>query len=724
MPSNLAAILERVRSYHPSPDVDLIKRAYVFAAEAHKDQMRHSGEPYVVHPIEVALLICELKLDEASVCAGLLHDVVEDTPVTGAQLAESFGAEIAALVDGVTKLSRVTFTSREDAQAENFRKMLLAMNRDIRVILVKLADRLHNMRTLEYMKTTSQHRIARETMEIYAPLANRLGIYWLKAELEDLSFKYLYPEAYASLTQKVDRKRKARQRHIQEICRILERKLTEHGIKAEVRGRPKHFWSLYEKMRQKNLEYEEVYDRIAFRILVGGLATCYEVLGHIHSAWPPVSGRIKDYIAVPKPNNYQSLHTTVIGPGGEFIEVQIRTHAMHAVAEQGISAHWLYKEGGRALSPRDEQKFSWLRQLVEWQQELDDPTEFIESVKVDLFSDEVFVYTPEGDVKVLAAGSTPVDFAYAIHTEVGHRCVGAKANGVMVPLRHKLSNGDVVEILTSPKQRPSKDWLEFVHTSRARTKIRSVIRKQQQQRSREIGRELLERELKRYRLSYARLHRSGDLERVARECKANSLEDLFAMLGYGKITAAKVVERLRPPDATEEEEPPPEEQESESTFSRFMKKITRSGRTGIRVAGMDDILIRFARCCNPVPGDAIMGYITRGRGITVHQRNCRQALNFDPQRRIEVRWDDTNPQPRPVDVRVYTVDLPGMLAELSKCFTEGGVNISRANCRVLDNKKAINSFEVAVRDRTQLRRVLRTIEKLDGVISVERVSTY
>jgi len=721
MATNLSAVLERVQTYHPSPNLYLIKRAYLFAADAHKDQIRKSGEPYLVHPLEVALLISELRLDEASICAGLLHDVVEDTNITSDDLGQHFGAEVAALVDGVTKLSRVTFTSREDAQAENFRKMLLAMNRDIRVILVKLADRLHNMRTLQFMKDEAQQRIARETMEIYAPLANRLGVYWLKAELEDLSFKYLYPDAYTSLSRKVAQKRKERERHIEEVCALIGRKMEEAGLHAEVSGRPKHFWSIYSKMRQKNLEYEEVYDRIAFRISVPEIGGCYEALGLIHSTWPPVSGRIKDYIAVPKPNNYQSLHTTVVGPAGEFIEIQIRTPEMHEVAERGISAHWLYKEDGRSLRLRDERKFSWLRQLVEWQQELQDPTEFIESVKVDLFEDEVFVHTPEGDVKVLTAGSTPVDFAYAIHSQVGHRCVGAKVNGSIVPLRHQLRNGDVVEILTSPKQRPSKDWLEFVRTSRARTKIRAVIRKEQQVRSKEIGKELLERELRRYGMSYQKLLKAGELERAGSECKASSVDEMLVQLGYGKLTADRVVEKLRPPEETKHEPPPLPE---ESTFARFMKKLSKSTRTGISVQGMDDILVRFGRCCNPVPGDAIVGFITRGRGVTVHQKSCRQALDFDPERRIDVHWDETDPQPRPVDVRIYSLDLPGMLAELSRCFTEGGVNISRANCRVLENKKAINSFEVGVKDRSQLQAVLRAIEKLEGVISVERVSTY
>ncbi len=720
MKANLATIIERVRSYHPKPDVDLIKRAYVFAGEAHKDQVRKSGEPYMVHPIEVALLITELRLDEASICAALLHDVVEDTPTTKEDLAEMFGEEIASLVDGVTKLSKVRFTSREDVQAESFRKMLLAMTRDIRVILLKLADRLHNMRTLQHMKPSSQVRIARETMEIYAPLANRLGIYWIKAELEDLSFKYLYPEAYASLAKKVAKTRRDRERYIEQIVKIINDLLKKEGIKAEVTGRPKHFWSIYQKMRDKNLEYEEVYDRIAFRIIVDDLPTCYECLGFIHAKWQPVNGRIKDYIATPKPNNYQSLHTTVIGPSGELIEIQIRTRQMHEVAEKGVSAHWLYKERGRALKPKDEQKFSWLRQIVEWQQELPDPTEFIESVKMDLFSDEVFVYTPKGDVKVLTAGSTPVDFAYAIHTEVGHRCMGAKVNGVMVPLRYQLQNGDVVEIITSPKQQPSKDWLEFVRTSRARTKIRSVIRKQQRDRSRQIGRELLERELRKAGLNLNKLIKNGELDRVAAESKCNTIDELFIQLGYGKLVAKKLVERLKPESTGEGQE----QVKPESTFAKFMKKLGRNQSTGIGVQGMDDVLVRFARCCNPVPGDPIVGYITRGRGITVHRKNCRQALDLDPERRIDVYWEGNQSQPRPVDIRVYTVDLPGILADLSKCISDAGVNISRVNCRVLENKKAINSFELMVKDRTQLDRVLRSVEKLDGVISVERVSTY
>ncbi|MDY0062576.1 MAG: bifunctional (p)ppGpp synthetase/guanosine-3',5'-bis(diphosphate) 3'-pyrophosphohydrolase [Myxococcota bacterium] len=718
--TTLNAILERVASYHPSPNLELIRQAHAFAAQAHEGQLRKSGEPYFTHPLEVAGLIAELKLDDASICAGLLHDVVEDTLISLPELEQRFGKEIAALVDGVTKLSQVEFTSKEEAQAENFRKMLLAMNRDIRVILVKLADRLHNMRTLQFQKQASQQRIARETMEIYAPLANRLGIFWLKAEIEDLSFKFLYPEVYAELTQKVSKKKKERERHIDEVCRIIDRKLKENGIEAEVKGRPKHFWSIFQKMRKKGIDFEEVYDRVAFRILVDKVGTCYEVLGLLHSLWSPVQGRFKDYIAVPKPNSYQSLHTTVIGPAGEFIEIQIRTREMHDIAEHGISAHWRYKEGGKGVSPRDEKKFTWLRGLVEAQKYLDDPTVFIESMKVDLFSDEAFIYTPDGDVKVLAAGSTPVDFAYAIHTQVGHRCVGAKVNGVMVPLRHVLKNGDVVEILTSPKQHPSKDWLEFVQTSRARTKIRSYIHREQQLRSQEIGRELLEKELRRYQLSYAKLLKNGELERVASECKSGTVDELLIALGYGKVPLDKVIEHLRPP--APKEEPAPVEAD-ESTFARFMKKLSRTSQSGICIQGMDDILVRFARCCNPVPGDEIVGFITRGRGITVHQRSCRQVVGLDPERGIDVYWDKVAPQLRAVDVRVITSDAPGMLAELSKRFTDNGVNIQRANCRVLENRKTINSFEVLVKDKVQLLRILRSLEKIDGVISVERVTT-
>ncbi len=754
----LSDILDRLKAYHPKPDLDLVKKAYVYADKAHKGQMRKSGEPYLIHPLEVALLITELKLDEASICAGLLHDVVEDTPTTKEELAELFTEEIAALVDGVTKLGKLQFNSKEQHQAENFRKMLLAMSRDIRVILVKLADRLHNMRTLQHMRPEKQVQIASETIDIYAPLANRLGISWLKAELEDLSFKYMNPDEYADIVKKMSKKRKERERYTNEVVQILREKLGEQGLQAEVSGRYKHFWGIYRKMKLQNLDFEEIYDLIGFRLIVEHDYQCYEALGLVHAIWKPVVGRFKDYIAVPKPNSYQSLHTTVVGPAGELVEIQIRTAEMHQVAELGVAAHWKYKEGGRPIVPKDEGKFAWLRQLLEWQHDLQDPTEFLESLRIDLFADEVFVYTPRGDVKALPAGATPVDFAYLIHTEVGHKCSGAKVNGQMVPLRHELQNGDVVEIITSPNQKPNKDWLKFVCTSRAKNKIRMVIRQEQRDRSRLIGRNMLEKRLQRAGLSLNRFQKSGELLRAAADCKCGSIEELMLYIGYGKVKIDKVMERLVGTCQTGGNGAGADggsggagsgaevgvngdglgaggaeggrgglfgftEKAVESKFASLLRKLHKQEPTGVTIQDMDDVLIRFAKCCAPVPGDDIVGFVTRGRGVTIHQRLCPQAVDMDPERKIEVRWDGKVKARSAVSIRVVCSDKTGLLAGISNALTQAGVHITQAVCRTSDDKKAVNTFEILVQDLDQLRTVMRNIARLDGVFSVERVQS-
>jgi GTP pyrophosphokinase len=727
-------ILERVRGYHPDPDLDLIKKAYVYSAKVHQGQIRKSGEPYLVHPLEVAGILAELKLDEASIVTGLLHDTIEDTLATPEELTELFGQEITELVDGVTKLSQFSATTatatHEEKQAENFRKMIVAMARDIRVILVKLADRTHNMRTLEHMAPEKQQRIAQETLDIYAPLANRLGISWIKTELEDLSFTYLRPKDHADLVERMNQKAKERERYVEDVVELIQKKLLENKLEADVSGRFKHLYSIYRKMRTQGIEFDQVQDIIAFRIITKEMPACYEALGLIHSMWKPVPGRFKDFIAIPKPNMYQSLHTTVIGPFGDRVEVQIRTHEMHKIAEEGIAAHWAYKEGRAGLS-KDDEKFAWLRQLMEWQQDLKDPKEFLETVKVDLFTDEVFVFTPRGDVKSLPRGATPVDFAYAVHSVVGERCVGAKVNGKITPLRYRLKNGDTIEILTSPTAHPSKDWLTFVKTSRAQARIRGYIKLQQREKSLELGRELCEREFKRFSLNLNKTIKGGDLDHAASDLGYRTHEDLLVALGYGKVAPGQILVKLLGAEKLEEKEKELSAQASQpeqpknglTRFTEAVRKIVPrpQNKGGVKIGGVDDVLVRFGRCCNPVPGDHIVGFITRGRGVTVHTIGCDKALATDPERRVEVSWDVKGDFKRPVTLRVLTADRPGLLADISQTFSQKGVNISQANCRATGDDRAVNTFEVTISDLKQLTEVMHSIERIQGVFSVERV---
>jgi GTP pyrophosphokinase len=724
-------ILDRVGSYHPDPDLDLVKKAYVYSAKVHQGQIRKTGEPYLVHPLEVAGLLAEMKLDEASVVTGLLHDTIEDTLATREEIAELFGAEIADLVEGVTKLSQFSAANtQEEKQAENFRKMVVAMAKDIRVLLVKLADRTHNMRTLDAMKPESQERIARETLDIYAPLANRLGIQWIKSELEDLSFKYLRPDDWHELSVKLEARAKEKEKFVQGVVDVIRQKLADSGLtKADVSGRVKHVYSIWRKMRQLDAEFEQIQDVIGFRVIVDTVADCYESLGNIHALWKPVPGRFKDYIAIPKPNLYQSLHTTVIGPAGERIEVQIRTAEMHKIAEEGVAAHWAYKEKGRdgkgqeALSKKDAASFGWLRQLVEFQKEVADPREFLETVKVDLFSDEVFVFTPKGAVKSLPRGATPVDFAYTIHSEVGERCVGAKVNGKLVPLRYTLKNGDTVEILTSPHSHPSKDWLTFVKTSRAQARIRQFIRQAEHRRSIEIGREVAEREFRRFGITLNKVHKGGELDKAANALGYRIADDLLAGIGYGKVSAGDVLRHLVP--AEKLAQPHPADAAPTSRITEIFRKMARRPVGGVRLSGIDDVLVRFGRCCNPVPGDGIVGFITRGRGVTVHTASCDKVLGIDPDRRVDVAWDVKGDFKRPVAIRVITTDRPGILAKISQTFSEAGVNISQASCRsTTPGERAVNDFEVTIGDLKQLNAVMRSIERIEGVQSVKRVQEH
>ena len=719
-------ILDRVSSYHPDPDLDLIKKAYVYSAKVHQGQIRKSGEPYLIHPLEVAGLLAELKLDEASVVTGLLHDTIEDTLATKEEVAELFGAEIAELVDGVTKLSQFSAANtHEEKQAENFRKMVVAMAKDIRVLLVKLADRTHNMRTLDHMKPESQERIARETLDIYAPLANRLGIQWIKSELEDLSFKYLRPQDWAELSVKVAEEAREKERFVGEVVEIINEKLSASQVPAEVSGRVKHVYSIWRKMRQLDVEFDQIQDVIGFRVIVDTVAQCYESLGIIHALWKPIPGRFKDYIAIPKPNLYQSLHTTVIGPKGERIEVQIRTKEMHEIAEEGVAAHWAYKEkgrdgkGGGELSKKDAESFGWLRQLVEFQREVADPREFLETVKVDLFSDEVFVFTPKGAVKSLPRGATPVDFAYTIHSEIGEHCVGAKVNGKLVPLRYKLKNGDTIEILTSPHSHPSKDWLTFVKTSRAQARIRQFIRQAEHRRSIEIGRDVAEREFRRFGLTLNKVHKGGELDKAAHALGYRQADDVLAAIGYGKVAPAQVLQQILPPEKLAEGQPP-EQPAVTNRITDLFRKMARRPTEGVRINGIEDVLVRYGKCCNPVPGDVIVGFITRGRGVTVHTAACDKILGIDPERRVDVTWDAKADIKRQVSIRVITADRPGILAKLSQTFSEAGLNISQASCRTTPGERAVNEFEISIADLKQLNAVMRNLEKIDGVQSVER----
>jgi len=719
-------ILDRVQQYNPDADLDIIKKAYVYSAKVHQGQMRKSGEPYLIHPLEVAGILTQLKLDEASIVTGLLHDTIEDTLTTMDDITDLFGAEVAQLVDGVTKLSQLSANvSQEEKQAENFRKMIVAMARDIRVILVKLADRSHNMRTLEHMIPEKQKRIAQETIDIYAPLANRLGIGWIKQDLEDLSFKYLRPTDYQDLHERVEKKKKASEKYIEEVQAILRAKLAENNLSClQVQGRFKNLYSIYKKMRAGGIEFDQIHDVIAFRLIMKSMPACYEALGLVHTLWKPLPGRFKDYIAIPKPNMYQSLHTTVIGPFGDRLEVQIRTDEMHRIAEEGIAAHWAYKEGRASGAGDDAKKFAWLRQLMEWVRGLKDPKEFLDAFKGDLFTDEIYVFTPANDVKSLPVGATPVDFAYAIHSDIGDRCVGAKVDGKIVPLRYKLKNGDTVEVMTSPNSHPSKDWLSFVKTSRALARIRGYIKEQQREQSLELGRNLTERELKRFNVSLNKLIKTGDFKKTAEALGYRTEEALLVAVGYGKVLPTQILAKHVPPEKLADKEavgvPRPAEQE-EGAFTKIINKVTnRSAKSGVRINGIDDALVIFGRCCGPVPGDPIIGFITRGRGITVHTASCDKVLATDPNRRIEVTWDVKPDFTRPVTLRIMTTDRAGMIADISTAFSQKGVSIVQANCRVTTDDRAVNTFEVKISNLKQLDELKNAIERIPGVIEVMR----
>jgi GTP pyrophosphokinase len=712
-------IADRMLEYNPGIDLELLQRAYVFSAKVHDGQERLSGEPYLVHPLEVAGILVDMRMDDVSVAAALLHDTLEDTLATREEIQRLCGEQVAFLVEGLTKIAKIEFTSVRERQAENFRKMLIAMSKDIRILLIKLADRLHNMRTIDFLTEDDQQRVAIETMEIYVPLANRLGMHWLQSELENLCFGILHPREAAELEKQLSVGGGEREKYIEEVIETLADQLSQAGMRAEVTGRVKDLSSIHSKMESQGVSLDEIYDVIAFRVLLsGGESQCYGALGIAHSIWRPVPGRFKDYIALPKPNGYQSLHTTVIGPYGERMEVQIRTSDMHRSAELGIAAHWKYKEGRIESDDEDDRKFAWLRQLLEWQRELDDPHEFLDAVKVDLFPDQVFVFTPEGEVINLPSKSTPIDFAYAIHSEVGSHCAGARVNGKQVPLRTKLADGDTVEIQTSNSQIPRKDWLDFAVSSKARSRIRHSIRQDGRDRSRKLGRDILERELRRANLSLKQVLDDGQLEAVAKQdARKGTVEDLFAAVSYGKIAASSVVRKLR----GEEEPKPARALPVPDKIRGLFRRERRSSSSGIVVSGSPDVLVRFGGCCDPLPGDEIIGYVTRGRGVTIHLRECTKVFEVDPERWIDVQWDEESGEPRKIKVRVKSKDKQGILAKITNTISSAGVNIGAATITTEEGNLAVQSFELWVQDVSELNAVMKSIAKLKGVTSVERI---
>jgi len=713
-------IQDKIAAYQPEADFDLLRRAYVFSAMAHRGQVRRSGEPYLTHPLEVAYILADLRLDVVCVVSGLLHDVIEDTLTTREVIEEYFGPEVSNLVEGLSKISRITFTSEEEKQAENFRKMMLAMVDDIRVILVKLADRLHNMRTLEYLTPEKKERIARETLEIYAPLANRLGMGRIKAELEDLSLRHLDEPGYDLLSRKLDEQRRVSELYISEIRSTLERKLKEAVIPAEIKGRVKHLYSIYKKMRVQHIDVDRVYDYVAFRIITDTVKNCYAALGIIHGqeGWRPVPGRFKDFIAMPKPNLYQSLHTSVMTDRGYPFEVQIRTREMHSVAEHGIAAHWKYKEG-RSFDRKEEQGFQWLHRLLDFQKEMEDPQEFLHAVKLDLYAEEVYTFTPRGEVRPFPRGATAIDFAYSVHTEVGNHCTGARINGRLVPIKSELKNGDVVEILTSPSQRPSRDWLASVKTSHARHKIRHWLNTHERNRSLDVGRAMVEKELKRYRLTLKTLTADGSLEKALKELGCETMEEFQVQVGYGRLTPHQLLLELLPKEVIHpREEPQPH---------RPVRRVGESGDSRVRVSGADDMLVTLARCCRPIRGDAIIGYITFGKGVSVHNSRCPNVENllFDPHRRIEVAWegDEAPHGVYEVPVVVHTEDRPGILASLTSVIADERTNIRNVEARTTEDRKGRISLVLEVQDRKHLERVIEKLRSVEGVHDVERQLT-
>ena len=705
-------IAGKVQAYRPGEDLSPLRRAYDFCALRHSEQKRLSGEPFISHPLEVVQILAEMKLDLVCLTAGMLHDVVEDTGTTSEAIEREFGPEVARIVDGVTKIGRIRFMSREEQQAENFRKMVLAMVDDIRVVLVKLADRLHNMRTLEYLPPDRQERVARETLEIYAPIAHRLGMGKVRGELEDLAFKFLEPESYLEVKRAVESRRKVSEDFLAEVRDQVDAKMKEHTIPARIEGRIKRLYSIWQKLLRQHVPMEQVYDLLAIRIITDSVKNCYAALGVIHNTWRPVPGRIKDFIAIPRPNLYQSLHTSVIGPHGQPFEVQIRTEEMHRIAEEGIAAHWKYKDGS-PLAPQDEERFAWLRHLVEWQQEMGDPGEFLSTLKIDLYPEEVYTFTPKGKVIVLPREATPIDFAYAIHSEVGHHCVGAKVNGRIVPLKYKLRNGDIVEIVTQTHHTPSRDWLALVKTSRARNKIKHWVNVAQRGQAVEIGKRLLEKEARKYDVTLKKIE-AEDYLRVARDNGCTQVDDLHAGIGYGKFSARQVLARLVPSAQLETAHP--------SRLTTVKRALGISGDMAIQVHGHGDLMVYRAKCCNPIRGEEITGYITRGKGIAVHSKSCPNVQNllYDADRRIEVKWVGPKYSLYPVKLTLFTRDRQGLLADVTGAIADVHSNIQDIEVRTGDSQANID-VTLDIVDLEHLEKIVSSLRKIEGVYQVERV---
>jgi len=707
-------ITSEILSYHPAADIDLIEKAYVFSAKVHKGQVRLSGEPYLSHPLEVSGILASMKMDEVTIASGLLHDTVEDTLTELSDIEYLFGEEVARVVDGVTKISKIKFVSKEEQQAENIRKMILAMATDIRVLLVKLADRLHNMQTLGYQTPEKQEKIAKETLDIYAPLAGRMGIYWIKSRLEDLSLYYLEPKIYSDIRLGIAQRHEGQENFIKEIKDILSKKLKEVGIDATIKGRHKHFFSIYQKMMDQDLNINQVYDILAFRIIVNSIRECYEALGLIHSLWKPVTGHFKDYISLPKANMYQSLHSSLITSLGERMEIQIRTWDMDKIAEEGIAAHWRYKEGKTPEKGKSNQ-YAWIGKLLEWQKSLADPREFLETVKLDLFSNEVYVFTPKGEAKEFPRDATPIDFAYSIHSEIGDRCIGAKVNEKIVPLNYHLKNGDIVRIVTSKNRKPSRDWLNFVKTSTARARVRQWIKKEEREESIAIGKNILEKELKKSRVHLSRQPNNEQLLDVADKFSLKTVDDLMASVGYGKISAKQILNRLLTAEGVKEDRP-------EGFVQKIVHKIQKKKEyKGIKIKGLSDMLIRFGKCCSPLPGEEIIGYITRGRGVTVHLKNCSYVRGADPDRLIEAEWENSEDINYIARLKITNIAKKGMLTDISAIFSQNEANILDADVHTTLDKKAISSFTVEVSDYMQLKNIISKIKSLKEVLKVERI---
>ena len=708
-----------IKTYNPNADFTKLEKAFAFAENAHKGQLRKSGEPFFIHPVAVAKMLAEMDMDMSSIIAGVLHDVVEDTETTSQDIEAEFGPEVAYLVDGVTKLKHIPTSTKEELQAENLRKMFLSMASDIRVILIKLVDRLHNMRTLQYVNTDSQITKAKETLEIYTPLAHRLGMTKIKWELEDLCFKYLEPETYEELSKSIKQKREQQEAYIQGILATVREKTSELGINAFLDGRPKHMYSVHKKMVRQNKTLDQIYDLIAIRVIVDSVADCYAVLGIIHELYKPMPGRFKDYISMPKPNMYQSLHTTVIGPDGMPFEAQIRTWEMHKIAEIGIAAHWKYKEGGKSDDSMD-QKLEWVRHLLDIQKDLGDASQFVETFKMDLFTDEVFVFTPKGDVKNLPAGSTPIDFAYCVHSAVGNRMIGAKVNGEIKPLNYKLKNGDIVEVITTKEVHgPSRDWLSIVKSSEAKSKIRQWFKKERREENIEHGKEFINRELKRQGYEYADLFKSEYLEPLLRKYNFNSLDDLLNVVGFGELTAQRVVSRLR--DEYLKHHTPAESAASVLT-TKEKKESKQTTENGIIVKGIENCLVRFSKCCNPVPGDAIVGYITRGRGVSVHRADCPNihAMPDFENRAIDVRWAQSVNSVYSVELAIKAFDRSNLLLEIAGALAELKLNIKAINARTTKDNYDLIDLTVEITERDQLDKLIKRLNRIENVVEVSR----